>query len=107
MKNLTKLKTMLSKHLNDNHPINDRINNLSEYNLKKLKKDLKIKLNKKGLKLDIAYYFFFNFPEKPLTKFEEILSKRLLDQNIENEINQTEKGPVPNEKNSQSEKRLK
>ena len=73
---------MLSKHLINDHPIHDRINNLSDYNLKKLKKELKIKF-KKGLKLDIAYYFFFKFPEKPLTKFEEILSKRLLDQNIE------------------------
>ena len=72
---MKKLKTKLSKHLNDNHPIHDKLNELSELKLKDLKKNLNIKKGKE-LKMSIAHYFFIKHPEHPLTSLEKVLSGR-------------------------------
>ena len=96
---------MLSKHLNDNHPIHDKLNKLSALKLNDLKKILKIKA-KKDLKMSIANHFFIKHSESPLTELEKVLSQRLLEQNIDIEIDEIEKQPVPNKKKSPNEQKL-
>ena len=75
-----KLKTALYRHLIDNHPIHEKLNSISNFDLKSLHQHLKLKPVSNGsmvrIKKLIAHWFFLKFEENPMTNLEKVLIEK-------------------------------